>query len=158
MKNVSQPKSAKIYEIKFTKAIIAVAIAVLIFCAFGIAFSVIQLIKVGVASAFEMLKYPFLILISLFCIAVVVAILVKSEYVIDTQYLTSKFGFIHSKCDVKKITAVVLDTDTYKLTVQCGEEFFVISVNKEWNEAFVRDLMAVNPNIDYSFTSSNDAQ
>ena len=158
MKNISEPKSAKIYKIKFTKAIIAVAIAVLVFCVIGIVFSVIQLAKVGVASAFEMLKYPFLILISLFCIAVVIAILVKSEYVIDSQYLISKFGFIHSKYDIKKITAVVLDTDTYKLTVQCGEEFFVISVNKEWNEAFVRDLMAVNSNIDYSFTYSNKPQ
>ena len=154
MKNISAPKDIKIYKIKFTKAIIALAIAVMVFCTAGIIFSILQIIHHGIVDFSDVLKYPFLILISVFCIALVIAILVKSQYVINQNHLTSQFGFIKSKFDIKKITAVILDTDTNKLTVHCGEEFFIISLDKEWNEAFVRDLLAVNPHIDYSFTVS----
>ncbi len=154
MKNISAPKEAKIYKIKFTKAILALAVAVMVFCTVGIVFSIVQIINHGIIDFYDILKYPFLILISIFCTALVLAILIKSQYIIDQQYLTSQFGFIKSKFDVKKITAIILDTDTNKLTVNCGEEFFIISLDKEWNEAFVRDLLAVNPHIDYSFTFS----
>ena len=156
MKNQSAPKEAKIYKIQFTKAIIAVSIAILLFCTVGIVVSIIQINSRGINGFYDILKYPFLILVSIFCIALVIAILVKSQYAIDSIYLTSQFGFIKSKYEIKKITAIVLNTDTNKLSIECKEEFFVISLNKEWNEAFVRDLLAVNPSIDYSFTFSDD--
>ncbi len=155
MKNVSLPKDSKIYKIQFTKTIIALAIAVLIFCCAGIGFSIYQISLRGINGLREILKYPFLILVCIFCIVIVISILMKSQYLIDERYLTSQFGFIKSKYDIKNITSIVLDTDKNKLTIHCQEEFFIISVNKEWNEAFVRDLLAVNPNIDYSFTFSD---
>ena len=156
MKNPSTPKEAKIYKIQFTKIIIALAVAVLVFCTVGIGFSIYQITSRGIGGFYDILKYPFLILVSIFCIALVIAILVKSQYLIDHVYLTSQFGFIKSQYEIKKITSVVLDMDTNKLTVYSGEEFFVLSLHKDWNEAFVRDLIAVNPSIDYSFTLSDN--
>ncbi len=155
MKNSSLPKEAKIYKIQFTKLILTLAITVIIFCSIGIAFSIYQIVQRGVHGFGEFLKYPFLILVSIFCIVIVVSILVKSQYLIDERYLTSQYGLIKSRYDIKNITSVILDTEKYKLTIYCQEEFFIIAVNKEWNEAFVRDLLAVNPNIDYSFTFSD---
>ena len=155
MKNSLLPKEAKIYKIQFTKTIIILAIAVLIFCCIGIGFSIYQISQRGVNGLREILKYPFLILVSIFCIVIVISILAKSQYLIDERYLTSQYGFIKSRYDIKNITSIVLDTDKNKLTIHCQEEFFIISVNKEWNEAFVHDLLAVNPSIDYSFTLSD---
>ena len=156
MKNISAPKEAKIYKIKFTKTIIALAIGVLVFCSVGIGISVYRIIVHGIGGFYDVLKYPFLILVSVFCIALVIAILIKSQYIINQKYLISQFGFIKSNYEIKKITSVVLDMDTNKLSVYCGNEYFVISLNKDWNEAFVRDLLSVNPSIDYSFTLSDN--
>ena len=33
-----------------------------------------------------------------------------------------------------------------------GEEFAVLSLSKDWTEAFTKALLDVNPKIDYSFT------
>ena len=57
-----------------------------------------------------------------------------------------------SKFEIKDITTLELNTDTYKLTVYMGEQFFVITSSPAWNEEFIRALLAVNPNIDYTFT------
>ena len=156
MKNSSKPNEATFYKIKFTKLIIILAIAVLVFCTAGIGFCVYQIILHGIIDFYDVMKYPFLLLVSSFCISLVIAILIKSQYVIDKTYLTSQFGFIKSKYEIKNISSVLLDMNTNKLTVQCNEEFFVISLQKDWNEAFIHDLLKVNPNIDYSFTFSDE--
>jgi hypothetical protein len=109
----------------------------------------------GVNNAYDFLKYPFLILVSIFCISLVIAILVKSQYTIDEIYLTSQLGFIKSKFEIKKITSILLNMDTQKLTVFCGEEFFVLLLNKDWNELFAKDLLVINPAIEYNFTYSD---
>ena len=86
----------------------------------------------------------------------VTAILIRSQYVVDKQYLITQYGLIKSKFAIKDITAVTLDSDSQKLTVNFGEPYTVISVSPAWNEQFVRALLAVNPNIDYSFTFSEN--
>ena len=110
------------------------------------------MLRLGLNGFSDYLKYPFLLLVSVFCIVIVVALLIKSQYIIDEKYFTSQYGFIKSRYEIGKITSIVLDTDTYKLTVHMGEEYFFLSLSKEWNENFVRALLAVNPAIDYSFT------
>ena len=128
MKNQSSPNTAKTYKIQFTNLIICLAIAVLLFCATGIVFSIYRIATLGITNMNDVLKYPFLILVSLFCIALVIGILVKSQYIIDETYLISQFGFIKSKFEIKKITSMLLNMDTKKLTVYYGEEFFVLSL------------------------------
>ena len=46
----------------------------------------------------------------------------------------------------------MLDSDTKKLTVYIGEQYSVLSLNAEWNDAFIKALREINPNIDFSFT------
>ncbi|MBQ8295857.1 MAG: hypothetical protein IJX87_05435 [Clostridia bacterium] len=152
MKKTSVPQEAKIFKYRFTPTLIVLAIAVIALCVAGIAVSIYQISRFGIREAIELLKYPFLTLISLFCIVLMIAILIKSQYCVDEKYLTTQFGFIKSKTEIQSITGLILDTDTYKLTVQMGEEFAVLSLSKEWNEDFTRALLDVNPKIDYSFT------
>ncbi len=46
---------------------------------------------------------------------------------------------------------MLLNRETQKMTLYFGEQFLIISVKSEWLECFVRDMLAVNPDIDYGF-------
>ena len=104
----------------------------------------------------DYLKYPLLILISLFCIVVVISMLIKSQYVVDKQYLTSYYGFIKSRFPIQQITEMVLDTDTKKLTIRFNEQFITLNMRFDWREAFIRAILDANPNVDYSFTMAEN--
>lgn len=153
MKNNSNDK--KTFSIQFPLSVILLGVAVLVLCAISIVVSVLQIRSLGINGFSDLLKYPFLICLSLFGIALIVSLFIKSQYVItDTQFI-SQFGFIKSKTEIKTITSISLNTDTQKLTLYFGEEFTVLSFTKDWNEEFVRALLEKNPNISYSFTSAN---
>lgn len=156
MKNADQKNDKQIFKITFSKSIYLLCVAVYLLCIAGIALSVWRIIKFGVHGFNDIIKYPFLIAVCLLCIVLVTAILIRSQYVVDKQYLITQYGLIKSKFAIKDITAVTLDSDSQKLTVNFGEPYTVISVSPAWNEQFVRALLAVNPNIDYSFTFSEN--
>ena len=132
---------------------IGLSIAVILLCVAGIVISVYRLVEFGGVDGFtDALTSPLLIAICIFCIALVISMLVKSQYIVDDKYYTTQFGFIKSKFLIADITALLYDTDTKKLTVFVGEQFSVLSLNPIWNDEFITALRAVNPNIDFSFT------
>ena len=81
--------------------------------------------------------------------------LIRSQYVIEDELFIMQFGFIKSKYNVKDITSILLNTDTHKLTVYMGEQYFVVTVNPEWNNDFVQAIREINPDIEFSFTLAN---
>ena len=124
----------------------------------GIGLSVYQLIKQGgIHGLYDALKFPLLIAICLFLLALLVSILIKSQYVVDDKYYTTQFGFIKSKFLIKDITALVLNTNN-KLTVFCGEEYSVLTIDPKWNHEFIQALRDVNKNIDFSFVLSDEKE
>ena len=163
MKKAKTPIQAKTFKIQFSKSILFLAVAVYVLCVAGVAVSVWRIMQFGVKEFLDVIKYPFLIAVCIFCIVLVTCVLLKSQYVVDERFLTTQYGFIKSKFPVKNITEITQDTDCKKLTVKFGEEYMVITVNSPWNEEFVRALLAVNPDIDYGFTltevpTGNDKQ
>lgn len=152
MKKNSAPQEAKYFKYQLSKKMILLAVLALLLSVVGIGLSVYRIVKNGVIEFSDVLKSPLLILVCLFCIAVVVSILVKSQYVIDKKNYTTQFGFIKSSFAIKDITSIVLDTATSKLTVYVGEQYSVLSLSPEWNNDFIQALREVNPNIDFSFT------
>lgn len=145
----------KTFQIQFPLAVILLAVAVIVLCIISIGVSIWQIITMGIDGITDVFKYPFMIAISVFGIALVSSVLIKSEYVITDKEFISQFGFIKSKTALSAITSILLNTDTQKLTVYFGEEFTVLSFTKDWNEEFVRAILDANPNVSYSFTSSN---
>lgn len=143
------------FKIKFPKSIFWICAAIYALCGVGIGLSIWRWTRFGISEPIDILKYPFLILICLFCVVVVTSVLIQSEYIVTDQFLISKFGLVKSKFSIKEITALVLDSDSKKLTVSFGEQFIVLSVSPEWNEDLSRELLKVNPDIDYSFTFSD---
>lgn len=153
MKN--QTPTREVFKIKFSKVIILLCVAIFALCGVGIGLSVWRIIRYGVNGFGDALKSPFLIAVCAFCIVLVVCVLIKSQYVVDERYFITQFGFIKSKFEIKEITSLLLDAQLKKLTIYFGEQFTVISVSPDWNERFVRALLAVNPDIEYSFTFSD---
>lgn len=154
MKNKNETQK-QIFRLKFSPAILVLAIAVLTLCGVGIGISIWRIVRFGVKDLNDVIKYPFLIAVCVFCIALMIAILVKSQYIVDDEYFTTQYGFIKSKFAVRDVTSIVLDSDVKKLTIRFGEQYTVVSVSPEWNESLVRALLAVNPSIDYGFTLSD---
>ena len=149
-------KESATFRFTLNKLTVILCIAVLALCVLGIAASVLRIVQNGVNDFSDALKSPFLILICLFCIAVVVSILIRSQYTVDEEYLTTQFGFIKNKISVQELTSVELDTAAQKLTLYSGENFSVVSINKEWNDAFIKALLKANPNIEYTFTLTDN--
>lgn len=152
MKKRSAPQEAKIFKFRFTPLMIVLACAILALCAVGIGVSIWRITQSGVHGVSDALKSPFLILVCLFGIAVVVALLIRSRYLVTEDHLITQFGFIKSKYAIKEITSILLDTDLRKLTVYMGEQYFVVTTNPEWNNDFVQALREAKPDIEYSFT------
>ena len=152
MKKQSTGKQPQIFKIKLTNTMLLLCVAVFILCATGVGLSIWRIIKFGVNSFNDVIKYPFLIGVCLFCIALMIALLIKSQYVVDDTYFYTQYGFIKSRFTIKDVSALVYNTDEKKLTVQFGEEYTVVSVDPVWQEELVRAFLAVKPEIDYSFT------
>ena len=155
MKKENTPYETKYFKYTLSPLMIVLSIAVILLSIAGIIVSIWRIAKYGIREFSDALSSPFLILVCIACIVIVLSILIKSQYIIDgTNYIT-QFGIIKSAFPIADITSIVLDTQTKKLTVYVGFEFSVLSLKEEWNDEFVRALLEINPNIDYSFTMAD---
>ena len=152
MDKKQEQQNTRRFRIRFSPVIILLCVAVLLLCFLGIGVSVWRIIHFGIKGFNDVLKYPFLIAVCLFCIVIVVSLLIRSEYVATEKQFVIRFGIIKSKYEISDITSLLYDRDLKKLSVYFGEAYITVSVAAEWNEDLVRALLAVNPNIDYGFT------
>lgn len=155
--NIAMKKDTLIKKFKYrlTPLMLVLAIAVVMLCLGGIALSIYRLIHSPLQGFSDYLKSPLLIAISAFCIAVVVGILVKSQYVVTNEYYILQFGFIKSKYPIKDITSIILDSDTQKLTVNMSDGYTVLSLLQDENDEFVKTIQSINPNVEFSFTMTD---
>ncbi len=150
-----QNQTTQTFRLRFHALIYALCVVAYLLCAAGIVLSVLRIIKYGIEGFSDVIRYPFLIGVCLFCIVLVTGVLVRSQYVIDGETLITQFGFVKSKFSIKEITSLLYDPQTKKMTVQFGEPYMVLSADPEWQERFVREILAVNPSVDYGFTLSD---
>lgn len=106
---------------------------------------------------YPILQYTLMFIVSVALFAILLSLLISSKYIIDDKYLRSNFGIIKSKFDIQKVTSVVLDRTTNKLSVFFDDDaYIVIVVKEEWYEDFVDALLKVNPKIEYSVKSKQN--
>ncbi|MBR2340890.1 MAG: hypothetical protein IKA72_00580 [Clostridia bacterium] len=152
-KNSQQQAQRQDFRYKFTTKLLLLCVLVLLLCLAGIAVSIYRMIaNGGILTFYDFLKYPFLILICLFCMVLIIALLIKSQYTLMGTQLITQFGFIKSKYDVLKITALTHDREISKLQVNFGEEFFILLLDPAWADDFVHELIKLNPDADYTYT------
>ena len=132
---------------------ILLSIAVYVLCVLGIIISTIRMIKFGIHGPSDIIKYPFLIGVCVFCIVLITAVLIQSYYTVQNGQLITRFGFIKTIYAVKDIVALTFDREARKLVVQFqNEQYMTLTVNKEWTDALIHALLDANPDIDYAFT------
>ena len=118
--------------------------------------SVYRIIAEGLGDLNKILQSPFLILVCLFCAAIIISILVKSEFIVVNGELITRFGFIKSRLTIATITKMEHDRGTHKLTVYCGEEYSVFTLKKEWEDDIVHEICTANKDIELSFTMTEN--
>lgn len=148
-----ETNEAKSFPLKFSKLILWLSVGIFALCGAGIVVTVFRIVRNGGLHGFtDYLKFPFLILVCVFCIVLMICLLVKSQYVVNETHLTTQFGFIKSKFPLKDFTAMELDRDEHKLIVYSGENYMVIKVCAEWQDDFASELLKKNPDVQFSYT------
>lgn len=145
-----------VYPFRHSTLSVVFCILALLLCAVGAGLSVYRIIQNGIREFSDALQSPFLIAVSVFCAVVILSILVKSEYIVTENEFITRFGIIKSKLALSSITAMEHNRTTHKLTVYCGEEFTVFTLKPEWADELAREICKANPNIDFSFTMTEN--
>lgn len=156
MKRNDSEKKGTVYPFRHNAKSVFFCVIALILCAVGAGISVYRIVQNGIHEFTDALQSPFLIAVCLFCAAVIVSILIKSEYVVTESELITRFGFIKSSLPLSTVTSMEHDRTTHKLTVYCGEQFTVFTLKEEWADDLARDICKANPNIEFSFTMTEN--
>ncbi|MBQ9730026.1 MAG: PH domain-containing protein [Clostridia bacterium] len=145
-----EQNETKIFKIKYGAKIILLCSLIFALCSAGIAVSIVRMVRYGIHGLNDVIKYPFLILVCLFCIIIVIALLIRSTYEVTSSDFITRFGFIKTKYPVKELTKIEYDKESKKLWIYNGEAFAVITLYPEWTDAFIEALRAANPQIEYA--------
>lgn len=151
----------KTFKYQFTKFMTVAIYAGIALAVAAAGVNTYFVIAEGISSAaspvYPILQYSLMYLVAALLLIILISLLVSSYYSIDGSTLKTSFGIIKSKYDIKKITSVVLDRNTNKLTVHFDENvFFVIVVKEVWYEEFIDALLTANPEIEYTINSKEN--
>ena len=155
----------KIYKFRFSPLMIAVFSIGIVLCAACIGLTGWQFAEfVGGArgdmtSVWEWLKYILLFFVSIFLAVLLIAMLIRSRYVVTQKQLITQFGIISSKYEIKKIRSIALLGGSKKLNVYFDDyknRFITIVVKEEWYDDFIHTLLSINERIEFDFTSAED--
>lgn len=167
MNDPEQPRPApavKRYPFRFSPLILALLVAGLLLCLAGFGFTTWQFsdfLQGEISSVYEWLKYILLYFVSVLLAVLILAMLVKSQYVIGGRKLILQFGLIRSTYDIGKIVSVQHFRGSGKLTVYFDDfktKFMVIVVKESWYDDFVQTLLERNERITYDFVTAEEEQ
>lgn len=155
-------KPIKTYKFRFSPLMITVFALGIALCAACFALTSWQFIEFlggkrgDMTLAWEWLKYLLLYIASVLLAVLLIAMLIRSRYMITEKHLVTQFGIIFSKYEIKKIRSVCLTVGTKKLNVYFDDfknRFITIVVKEEWYDDFIGTLTSVNDRIEFDFTS-----
>ncbi len=145
------------FKYRFSATFIAVFCVGLLLSAAGFGINTWQFtgfIQSGdLSSVYEWLKYILLYFASGFLAVLIISMLIRSEYVVTDKELVTKFGFILSRYEIRKINSVCLTGN--KLTVYFDDfktKYIVVAVRDVWYDEFMKALLARNDKIECSIT------
>ena len=155
-------KPVKTYKFRFTPMMIAIFCLGIALCAACFALTTWQFVEFvrgirgEITSAWEWIKYILLYFVSVFLAVLLIAMLVRSRYILTKKRLITQFGIIFSKYEIKKIRSVCLVSGTKKLNVYFDDfknHFITIVVKEEWYDDFIKTLTSINERIEFDFTA-----
>ena len=152
------------FKFRFSPIMLALFALLFVLCGAGIGLTTWQFIGFlggDISSPYEWMKFILLYIVSILLAVLLIAMLVRSRYVVTDKELILQFGFIKSRYKLSKIYSVRLFKGSHKLTVYFDDfktEYTVIVVKEEWYDAFVKALMKRNPRISYDFTTAEEEE
>ena len=157
MKKNTEKNIGKVYPFRFNAVGILLCVLGLLLSSVGVGLSIYRIVTQGFGEGItEAIQNPFLIAVSLLCAVVIVSILIKSEFIVTSEELITRFVFVKSALPLSAITKMEHDRTTHKLTVYCGEEFSVFTLKKEWADELVGEMRKANPQIEFFFTMTEN--
>ncbi len=151
------------FPFRFSPLMLALCIAGLVLCAACIGFTSWQLadfLRTGdLGSVYSWLKFALLYLVSVTMAVLVIAMLIRSQYLLTDTHLIVQFGLIRQKYELKKIFSVHLFEGTGKLAVYFDDfktDYTVIVIKKEQYDEFIRELTARNERIAFTFSTPEE--
>lgn len=152
------------FRFRFTGVMLALLALLLALCAAGIGLTTWQFVDFlqgDISSAYDWLKYLLLYLVCILLAVIVVAMLIKSQYVITENALITQFGIIRSRYEIRKIYSVRLLRGSNKLAVYFDDfktKYIIIVVKETWYDGFVQALLARNERIEFDFITAEEEQ
>ena len=121
----------------------------------------LDFLKGDIGSVWEWMKYVLMFLVCGLLFILVVAMLIRSQYIITDRELILQFGLIRTRYELKKIRSVRHFMGSGRLAVYFDDmknQYAVIVVKEEWFGDFVKALREKNEDIGYDFTSPEEEE
>ncbi len=150
------------FRFQFTPLMIALFCLLLALCAAGIGLTTWQFVdflKGDISSPYDWIKYLLLYFVSILLAIIVLAMLIKSQYIVSEKTLTIQFGIIRSRYEIKNIYSVRLFRGSNKLSVYFDDyktKYMVIVVKDKWYTDFVQALIKRNEKIEFDFITPEE--
>lgn len=149
----------KKYKFRFTTLILILLWVTIVLCVAAFGWNIYRFTQTGANSVYEWIQYGILFFTSVFFAALIVSILIRSQYILTEKQLITQFGFIRSKYEIANITSVHLFKGAGKLAVYFNDnKYMVIVVKPEWYEEFIREIMQRNDKIGFSFSTAEEEE
>ncbi len=163
MEAISQGEVAvKRYPFKFSTIMIVLFIAGLLLSVAGFGITLwrfLDFLKDDISSVYAWIQYILLFFVSLFLSALIIAMLIRSQYVITGTHLILQFGFIKQKHAIETIFSVHLFKGLNKLAVYFDDfktNYIVIVVKDVWYDDFIKTIMERKPGIAFTFSTPEE--
>lgn len=152
------------YPFKFTSLMLILFLLGLALCFAGFGLTLwrfLNFLKEDIGNVYSWIQYVILFFVSVFLAALIIAMLIRSQYVITEKQLIVQFGFIKQKYELKQIYSIHLFKGLNKLAVYFDDfktKYTVIVVKDTWYEDFVHSLLERNPKIGFSFSTPEEEE
>lgn len=164
METEQQPEknAPKTYAFRYPPLTLAVLILGLVLCVTGVALTTWQFVgflQGDISSVYDWLKYVLLYFVSILLAVLIIAMLLRSRYIVTDTQLILQFGIIKSKYALKSIFSVKLFKGSHKLTVYFDDfktSYMIIVVKEEWYDDFIQTLIARNERIGFDYVTAEE--
>lgn len=152
----------KVFRFRFSALLLTVMCVGLALCAACIALTTWQLIdflSVDGKNLYDWIKFSLMYFVAALLAVLLLAMLIKSQYVFTEKELVLQFGIVKSKYEIAKIYSAKLFKKSYRLVVYFDDfqtKFMNIVVREEWYEEFIKELGMRNEKILFDCVSEEE--
>ena len=138
----------KSFRFKYTVLIWVLLTAILCLSLAGVGWNIFNVIEFSRLNAVKTTTYSIILVFSALLCIVVIGVMLYGKYVIKDGKLYTCFGFIRTKIEVEKITAVIHFKKSDKLVIYFNQnKYAVVVISPSEYDNFISALREVNPKI-----------